>query len=358
MRLRPTVEVFSASDGHLYLLAGEDRHMRIRDPAAWLRDLIAGLNGRGDDELLAYLRARGHTTSPHELRDAIASLETAGLVEDAEDDLRYGFSPEDLQRLDRQLRYFGDLGGSRPRAQLQRQLADAHVVILGLGGLGSWALQALACVGIGRITAVDFDRVELSNLSRQSIYCLEDLGRLKVQCARQWIEHFSPSTRFVGIDARLTGPHSVARVIGGADLVLGLVDTPVGLVESWINRASREQGVALLSASQFPPLVRIGPLYTADAPGCHACLIGRVRDEFPLFDELAAWRRERSSPAATFGPASALIGALLANEAVNYLAGICVPATQRCAITVDLRTLTVKRARIEPLADCEVCARG
>jgi len=356
MRLRSTVEAFPASDGHLYLLAGEDRHLRIRHPAAWQRDLIAGLDGRSEEEMVECLRERRHTIDVEQLRDVVAALEAAGLLEDADDDLRYGLSREDLQRFDRQLRYFADVDLKRPRAELQRRLAGSHVVILGLGGLGSWALQALACVGVGRITGVDFDHVELSNLSRQSIYGLKDLGRSKVRCAGKWIEGFSSSTQFTGIEMRLKGPDSVAEVLDGADLVLGLVDTPVGQVEGWINQASREAGVTLLSASQFPPLVRIGPMYTPDSTGCHACLIARVREEFPLFDELAAWRRKLPSPAATFAPASALIGSLLANEAVNHIAGICVPATQRCSITLDLRTLAMQRAPVEPRAGCPVCS--
>jgi molybdopterin-synthase adenylyltransferase len=358
MRLRPTVEVFPASDGHLYLLAGEDRHLRIREPQAWQRELISNLDGRSEHEMLDHLRAGGHHTQLSEVKQAIASLEDAGLLEDADDDKRYGFSSEELQRLDRQLRYFGDLGLAHPRAHLQRQLADSHVVILGLGGLGSWALQALACVGIGRITAVDYDRVELSNLSRQSIYGLKDLGRPKVECARRWLESFSPSTRFCGFEQRLSDPQAVAEVVKEGDLVLGLIDTPVGEVEGWINQACRHQGIALMSASQFPPMVRIGPLYAPDSPGCHACLIAGVRDEFPLFEELATFRRQLPSPAATFGPASALIGALLANEAVNHLANLCTPATRGCAITVDLRTLEMQRARVQARADCALCSQA
>jgi bacteriocin biosynthesis cyclodehydratase domain-containing protein len=281
-----------------------------------------------------------------------------GVLEDVGDDLRFGLEPEELERFDRQLRYFGDVAPHGPRAAPQRRLLDAHVVILGLGGLGSWALQALACAGAGVITAVDFDQVELSNLSRQSIYRQRDIGRLKVKCAGEWLHAFSPRTRFDGRPVRLDGVEAIEEVIAGADLVLGLVDSPVGRIEGWINKACRRQGVSFLSAGQFPPLVRVGPLYLPDEPGCHHCLISRVREEYPLFDELAAWRRQFPSPAATFGPASALIGALLANEAVNHLAGICTPATQGCAITVDLRTLAMERSHVEARADCAVCSHA
>jgi bacteriocin biosynthesis cyclodehydratase domain-containing protein len=355
-RLRPTVEVFPASDGHLYLLAGEDRHLRIRNPTPAQVEIIGALDGSSDTEVLQLVRARGHDVALEDVRSVVTELKAAGVVEDAADDSRSGLTAEDLERYDRQLRYFGDLELGRPRAALQRQLCDAHVAILGLGGLGSWALQALACVGVGRITAVDFDHVDLSNLSRQSIYRMEDIGRLKVDCAAEWLTAFAPSVQFARRPIRLTGPHLIADVVRDADLVLGLVDSPVGQIESWINQACRRESVALLSASQFPPVVRVGPMYLPDRPGCHACLISRVRDDFPMFDELAAWRRKFPSPAATFGPASALIGSLLANEAVNFLARICAPTTSNCCVLMDLRTLEMQREPVLPHPECEVCS--
>jgi molybdopterin-synthase adenylyltransferase len=356
VRLRPTVEVFPASDGHAYLLAGEDRHLRIASPTAAQLEIIAALDGSCDSEVVERVRARGHEVGLHEVRDVIASLQAAGVIEDADDDHRFGLSDEDLERFDRQLRYFGDLGLGRPRAAPQRRLRDAHVVILGLGGLGSWALQALACAGVGRITAVDFDRVELSNLSRQSIYRPQDIGRLKVDCATEWVAAFAPNIRFETRAARLGSAEAIAQVVRGADMVLGLVDSPVGQIEAWISEACRREAVAVLSASQFPPLVRVGPMYLPGRAGCHGCLISRVREEFPLFDELAAWRRQFPSPAATLGPASALIGSLLANEALNFLAQICPPATVGCSILLDLRTLEMRREPVLPHAACPTCS--
>jgi bacteriocin biosynthesis cyclodehydratase domain-containing protein len=350
------VEVFPASDGHLYLLASEDRHLRIRHPSPTVMALLARLDGRPVWDLLDELREDRVPVDVDEVSQALTALHAAELLEDADDDERFGLDPLAVERWDRQLRYFADLAPGRPRAQLQHRLQRAHVVILGMGGLGTWALQALTAVGVGRITAVDHDHVEVSNLSRQTIYRPADIGRPKIERAREWLAAFAPDVAFHGFARRLDGPEAIATVCEGADVVLGLADSPVGQIESWVNQACLGLGVPFITASQFPPLVRVGPLVVPGHTPCHACLLASVRREHPLFDELAAWRRTHSSPAATYAPACGLIGSLLANETVNILTGICEPATLGCALTVDLRTLQIERQPLVPEPGCGACA--
>ena len=131
-----------------------------------------------------------------------SSCSTAeGLVEDAgEYDV---LTEHERGRYDRQLRYFADVapdGLSAPDCQLR--LRDASVLVLGVGGLGSWAALSLACCGVGRLTLVDGDEVELSNLNRQVLYSEHDIGRPKARVAAAAIERFNPCDRVVPWSAR------------------------------------------------------------------------------------------------------------------------------------------------------------
>ncbi len=92
-------------------------------------------------------------------------------------------------RLDRFARHIvlPEIGGAG-----QVSLAGRHLVLIGLGGIGSPALQYLAAAGIGKLTLVDDDRVELSNLQRQTLYSTRDIGHGKAVIAKRWITGFDP----------------------------------------------------------------------------------------------------------------------------------------------------------------------
>ena len=89
-------------------------------------------------------------------------------------------APERLNRFARHI-VLPEVGGAG-----QVALAGKHVVLVGLGGIGSPALQYLAAAGIGRLTLVDDDRVDVSNLQRQTIFSERDVGHGKAVAARRW----------------------------------------------------------------------------------------------------------------------------------------------------------------------------
>ncbi|SFF83610.1 Molybdopterin or thiamine biosynthesis adenylyltransferase [Novosphingobium sp. CF614] len=107
-----------------------------------------------------------------------------------------------------------ELGGAG-----QVALADAHVVLVGCGGIGSPALQYLAAAGIGRLTLVDDDVVDVSNLQRQTIYTPSDVGQPKAETAAEWVRRFDLGLRVDAVVARVGGDNA-AQVLSGASLVL------------------------------------------------------------------------------------------------------------------------------------------
>lgn len=119
-------------------------------------------------------------------------------------------------RLDRFARHIvlPEVGGAG-----QARLVESHVVLVGAGGIGSPALQYLAGAGIGRITVIDDDVVEASNLQRQTIFTPEDIGRPKAEAAAAWVRTFDPALAVTAHVARVTRDNA-AGLIAGADVVL------------------------------------------------------------------------------------------------------------------------------------------
>jgi molybdopterin-synthase adenylyltransferase len=293
-----------------------------------------------------------------EVTGTLAQLGELGLVEDAAADDDW-LSLAEQERYDRQLEYFGELvaaGGSR--AACQARLREARVVVIGLGGLGAWALWALAAAGVGDLVGVDGDVVELSNFNRQTLYREEDLGQPKALATARTLRDFNSAISFEAIERRLESPRDVAAVVEGADFVIEAADWPPYQLSRRINSYCAAAGVAHICASQFPPLIRVGPTFVPGRSGCLACLEQSARGNDPLFDELAAWRQQADTLAATFAPACSLIGGILSSDAIHHLTGLAEPATLKASLVIDIRSLEVRRMPVQPVADCPVCGRG
>jgi molybdopterin/thiamine biosynthesis adenylyltransferase len=353
--LPPDVEAFPASDGNLYLLrGGPEADLVIEGAGPRERALLVALT-QGDtpaDEL----NARLETVGPgDDIAGALQALAAHGLLREAAPPSRSsGLTSEERARYDRQLPYLALAG--RDAESTQRRLRNARVTILGVGGLGSWALCGLACAGVGHVRLVDHDTIDISNLNRQLLYRREDVGRRKVEAAAEAIAAFSPSMVVEPVSERVNGADDVARRIEGADLLVATADWPVYDLARWINRACLVAGIPWITAGQVPPRIRIGPTYLPGRTGCFECQERAARRSFALYDELADWRQGHPTVATTLGWASGVIGTLLAGEVIHQLTGVCEPATIGTAVTVDLRTLQVTRERVERDPGCPVCS--
>lgn len=338
-----------ASDGRIYLLRGEaaDDFALADEPPA--RTLLAALDGSCSASGVA-----ARVGEPAAV-DAIEELFRLGLVEDAAcDDVLH---PVDRDRFERQLRYFGELvEPGRSRAEPQRRLAEARIVLLGAGGLGSWAAFALAGTGIGRLDVWDGDQVELSNLNRQILYAEDDLGRPKAVAAADTLQRFNSRMRVRAFPERLSSAAGVDAAVAGADFVVDAADWPAHAIERWVSRACFARGIPFITMSQLPPLARIGPLFVPGETGCYLCLESEHRARHPLYDELVAGKGLAPSPAATFAPVCGLVGSQVAMDTVHHLTGLVRPSTLGRALVVDGRTMAVTEQAVPRLPGCPVCA--
>lgn len=348
-RIKKTTEIIESPEGDLYLMrpsAGAD--IRIECPDEEQRRLLSALDGTQTREQLVERFGQGPVD------DTLAQLEELGAIEDAADDDLLG--GDVLARFDRQLRYFSDIRtGGRTPAECQERLAEARVVVFGVGGLGGWAAWSLACCGIGEMLLIDGDRVETSNLNRQILYTEADIGRLKVEMAASRLRAFNPAARMETIAERLGSEAEIAAAIEGYDFLVDAADWPAHDVERWANSACFAAGIPYITMSHFPPVARVGPLYVPGETGCFACQETAYRREYPMFDIAVEQRRAQPSPAATLGPACGLIGSQVGMEVMHHLTGLAPPSTLGVAHIYDLRTMEVQREPVVPEPGCPVC---
>jgi bacteriocin biosynthesis cyclodehydratase domain-containing protein len=347
-RIKRTTERMVAPGGDLFLMrpsAGADVHIENPDEAG-LR-LLDALDGSSEREELE------ERFGVEEVADLLAQLEELGLIEDAADDDL--IADRVTERFDRQLRYFSDISTGPTPSQCQARLEGARVVVLGVGGLGGWSAWSLACTGVGSMLLVDGDRVELSNLNRQTLYTEADIGRPKVETAAERLGAFNSSIELETVCERVDGEEGIAELIAGCDVVIDAADWPAHEIEQWVNNACFAAGVPYITMSHFPPIARVGPLYVPGETGCFACQVAGYRRSYPMFDTAIEQRRAKPSPAATLGPACALIGGQIGLDVLHLLTGLAEPSTLGTGHIYDLRTMNVEREEVVPEPNCPVC---
>jgi sulfur-carrier protein adenylyltransferase/sulfurtransferase len=203
----------------------------------------------------------------------------------------------------------------------QTRLRDARVLVIGAGGLGSAVLQYLAAAGVGRLTIVDHDHVEESNLHRQPIYRMGDVGLLKAEAAHKTLLEANPQVRIDAICERLT-PANAGRLIAAADLVVDAADSFA--VTYVVSDECRRENKALISASVLGLSGYVGA-FCGGAPSYRAV--------FPEMPRQAG----SCAQSGVLGTAVGVMGTLQAHMALGLLLGL--PSVLGQLVTVDFRTL-------------------
>lgn len=309
------------------------------------------------DGLYSALNPAFPAVSRSDVLNAIEALDELRLLEDRD---RTG----DLTEAER-LRHFSNLAFLRTFSNLAssaetmvRRLRDSHVLMLGVGGLGSNVLQNLCGLGVGRLTLVDRDDVEPRNFARQFVYRAQDIGRPKIERAAEWVREFDPRIEVRIIRADFADPADVTEVVNSThpDAVCVAVDDPVG-IDEWANFACVRARV---------PYVRGGMtmteavLWSVD-PGrsaCYACL-GAAADSSPRRVNAALHRQGVARMNRGAGPVATLLGSLVSFEILRFLTGFTAPRYAGATAVVDLAgdcSLTVTAHARRP--DCSVCGSG
>ncbi|MFN4236444.1 MAG: HesA/MoeB/ThiF family protein [Vogesella sp.] len=225
----------------------------------------------------------------------------------------------------------------------QQRLLAARVLVVGAGGLGAPALLYLASAGVGQLTLVDDDTVELTNLQRQVIHDMQTLGQPKVVSAAARLSAINPDVQLRLLNERLAGD-SLAAEVAAHDLVLDCSDNFA--TRHAINRACVAARVPLVSgaAVRFSGQLAVYDVREEASP-CYHCL-------FPEEGEAS------DGPCATFGvlaPLVGVIGSLQAVEAVKLLAGRR-PALGQLTLYEALDG-SFRQLRVPRDPDCPVCGQ-
>ena len=334
--LRPSFEPFAASTGDLHLVRpGETQDLVIRAPAE--EDLLL-LEALGNAALTTAELASALRLPEETIVTKVRDLHAAGVVVACSGE-NVSIGTRDAERFDRQLPYFAEWGDP---GTTQRMLREAKVVVLGCGGLGTWAIGALASTGVGHFVLVDDDVVDLSNLNRQVLYAEADLGLAKAERAAAWIRAFDSTVDVQALRARISCADDVRPLLAGAHALVLAADYPPYELSRWVDDACQAAAVPFITAGQVPPVLKVGPTYVPGRTPSFREHEAAIAARHPLYEEITTERAARPLPATTLGPASGIVGTVLAMEVMHLLIGRHPVATEGRALLIDMRTLDVR----------------
>jgi molybdopterin/thiamine biosynthesis adenylyltransferase len=226
----------------------------------------------------------------------------------------------------------------------QQQLLASHALVIGAGGLGSPVALYLGTAGVGRLTIVDHDTVDVTNLQRQIAHNLSRVGKPKAESARDTIAAINPDVQVAPLVERADAArlHALVRE---ADVVVDCSDNFT--TRHAVNAACVAHGKPLVSGAAIGFDGQVSVYDTRDpAAPCYAC----------LFPAEATFEEVQCATMGVFAPLVGIIGSVQAAESLKLLAGVGTSLAGRLQM-LDARTMEWTEIRMHKRAGCTVCSR-
>jgi len=224
----------------------------------------------------------------------------------------------------------------------QEKLLDSHVLIIGAGGLGCAAAPYLAAAGVGKITLVDHDKVELTNLQRQIMYGQNSIGKSKVASGKQFLQGINPTLLLNAVEEKASEP-MLDKLLPSVDIALDCTDNFA--TRHLINAACFRHQVPLVSGSalKFDGQLSVFDFRNQTSP-CYACLFSP--EEQPQEVSCASM--------GIFSPLVGIIGTMQAAQALQVLIGFGQPLVGRMLLWNALNT-QIDEIHISRNPECVIC---
>ena len=249
------------------------------------------------------------------------------------------FTPDQVARYARHL-ILPEVGGAG-----QRKLLNSSVLLLGAGGLGSPAAMYLAAAGVGRIGMVDFDLVDASNLQRQLLHGVDDIGRSKADSAADTLRSLNPDVQVDAIKEHVSSENAM-RIFKPYDVIVDGTDNfPTRYLA---NDAAHFLAKPLVHGSIFRFEGRLALFDSARGTGCYRCL-------FP--EPPPPGSVQSCAEAGVFGVLPGIIGSMMAFETIKYLLDIGRPMIGRYLL-FEGEDMTFRELKLKQNKACPLCGEN
>ncbi|KGA43611.1 HesA/MoeB/ThiF family protein [Pectobacterium odoriferum] len=238
---------------------------------------------------------------------------------------------------------------------IQNVLSEKEVVILGCGGIGNHVSAMLATSGIGKMTLIDDDIIELTNLTRQILFTEDDIGEPKTAVMRRELLRRNSTIKVDEIRLGVRSPDDLKH-IPNADLWIVSADEPYQLMQ-WVNKWCVDHKQPYINSGYVNDIATFGPLYIPGKTGCYACSssIGNLPEQENEKINAASAEINRNFKVATFPPVNALSSALCVNDVLKFLGGYGSPLSENRRVGIWSSELFIEDRMLTRNPLCRVC---
>lgn len=331
---------------------GHERGVAIEDVDDAQLLLLSLLNGEHSfTDIVERLQAHDAHITTEDVAEQLDQLAELSLLEDI------GVSPPpqlnaaDLERYAGQIRFFSilDRTGKR-RLEMQGRLKNARVLVLGLGGLGCNVLTGLAAAGVGFIRGVDGDTVEVSNLNRQVLYDVADIGQPKALAAAAHLRRFNPEITFEPLIEFIESSERIIEISDDVDLIALCADAPREIAR-WVNAAALATRTPFIMGGYRGMSAEVGLFVVPGKTACLGCDLSQMSGPPPA---ALSWINDGLHHPTSY-MTTAAAASLTCGEIIKHLTGFATPATYNAIYTLDFESLTLTSSPQPRNPQCPVC---
>jgi bacteriocin biosynthesis cyclodehydratase domain-containing protein len=281
------------------------------------------------------------------MRQFCAALESQGILQADKP------APEEFERYDRHLLFYGLAGAEALR--VQKRLSGSTIALIGMGGIGNWVSLGLIGAGLKSLKLIDFDQIELSNLTRQILFSEDDVGKHKVTVAAERLKIKNRSTRIQPVLDKIEGAKSLEKHLKGVDFVILSADRPAA-IHDWVDEVCQKRGIPYINLGYCDGEGVIGPLTVPGKTSCYQCFKPKAqvhpREEWK--GELhRAFESRYQAP--SFGPLNGLVSSLGVVEVLKHLGGFGQSDSLDTELRVDPLALDIRRIAYKRDKKCWHC---
>ena len=218
------------------------------------------------------------------------------------------------------------------------------MVVLGIGAGGTTILRQLNTVGFGRLHAVDFDIIEMSNLATHSAVDEGHVGKAKTKVVEDFLKNQNSEVKVTATNQKFTSWQDLLPHIDDADFVVQAFDKPVGQSASWVNRACIELKKPFASIGQTDKNGRVGNIVVPGKTACSECL---------GLPEIIIHREHAAAPLT--GPCVAILAGILTQEIVKFISGYTESRLLDRSLLIDVDTWEIKAINHAKQDNCPAC---